>query len=149
MFVFIVTFILRFFAKLPISWTILAIKQYCEWFWQFQFFHGCPFSLSRLSLFWRGPPLVLSLAQLSPSLLMIPSRGMKLFKNLSKHSHWNQCKIWRFAENSAIRWEVACLLMAKMAIMALEVRMPVMALMILMAQMVLLTTSTCLKGLKS
>ena len=57
-FVFIVTFILRFFAKLPISWTKLPIKQYCEWLWQFQFFHGCPFSLSRMSLFWRGPTLL-------------------------------------------------------------------------------------------
>ena len=36
----IVSFILRFFGKLPISWTKMAIWRFCEWSWQFQFLGG-------------------------------------------------------------------------------------------------------------
>ena len=74
-------FFLWYFTKLPTLWKKLQLfrevanfmkkmtnKQLYEWFWQLQLFHGCPFSRSRLSVFWRRTTLhpVTNAATLKP-----------------------------------------------------------------------------------
>ena len=47
----------NYFAKLPTLWIKMTIKQLREWFWQLQLLDGCPFSRSRLTVFWRRTTL--------------------------------------------------------------------------------------------